>query len=77
MSQAVTPIKPEIPIESVTEGSEKNPESRLEKVEKKAKMNEFRARDAEARCRIIEAELKILRLRNELEQESHMDSDSE
>jgi len=41
--------------------------ARLTKLERKAELNELRARDAEARCRVVDAELKIMKLRSEIE----------
>lgn len=42
-------------------------EDPFEEITKKAEFNEMRARDAEARLRIIQTEIGILKLRAELE----------
>lgn len=39
----------------------------LDEIKKKTEFNEMRARDAEARLRIIQTEIEIIKLRTELE----------
>jgi|GEM_PF-3205810 len=48
-------------------------EGRVSKLQQKVELNELRARDAEARSRIVDAEFKILQLRNNIEQHADID----
>ena len=50
-------------------------DGRVNKLQQKVELNELRARDAEARCRIVDAEFKIMQLRNDIEQ--HAESNNQ
>jgi len=50
-------------------------EGRVSKLQQKVELNELRARDAEARSRIVDAEFKILQLRNEIEHQTSIDQE--
>ena len=71
MQNAVVDMKPkEASNTSDESANDAVSDTKIERMKAKMILNEYRARDAEARCRIVEAEVKIIRIRKDIENEA-------